>query len=635
MKQNGGIDKTFIDQVAHSLASNRIVRRKLPGRGRIHIDRQQPFLCVYRYPADRQDAGTADLILSQASYILVDPSDQSAAGVTELIDRLATVLADAFGGLLFLEIWSGPETEASLSGAPQSPRSRFRIVAPKRNSPQRTLDSLEKALISSQWPAGEPEVSVSYGSRMAPPGMKPLITARRAQAIGCTRLGLEIAPVYRSADTGTPYPQVLRRMTRPLGHVLKQTFFTFAHTRARYRPAHYHELGRRAMTRAVWEVDRQLAEIADSFDLLLHLTPVNAEPAWSGFRGSHFGRPPEFLYRPQEVDASTLKRRLFRIPLERIEDAALHQLFEEKRDELDRQISMLADRGTENLLYGSLQVFGAASDRLVNLAKKLLAKIPPHAHDDKAGEFLDAKTFVDCATREIEHLRRQSPTLAATVQLRDDVPGLMVSRGHLLVGRGTRVPRARLQATLQHEVGTHVLTYHNGRAQPFHQLHSGVAGYEELQEGLAVLAEYLVGGLSRPRLRLLAARVLAVDSLRRGAEFIETFRLLHDEYGYAQHGAYMIAMRVYRGGGLTKDAVYLRGLVNLLDYLADGHDLEPLLIGKVALDQVELIEELRWRQVLNPPALRPKYLDDPSAKKRLAALAQGIDVLDMAQKVLG
>ncbi len=37
----------------------------------------------------------------------------------------------------------------------------------------------------------------------------------------------------------------------------------------------------------------------------------------------------------------------------------------------------------------------------------------------------------------------------------------------------------------------------------------GLAGYEETQEGLAVLAEFLVGGLSPHRLRQLAVRVVA------------------------------------------------------------------------------------------------------------------------------
>ena len=45
------------------------------------------------------------------------------------------------------------------------------------------------------------------------------------------------------------------------------------------------------------------------------------------------------------------------------------------------------------------------------------------------------------------------------------------------------------------------------------------AGSDELQEGLAVLSEYLVGGLSPPRFRLLAGRVIAAQMLIKGSSF--------------------------------------------------------------------------------------------------------------------
>ena len=42
-----------------------------------------------------------------------------------------------------------------------------------------------------------------------------------------------------------------------------------------------------------------------------------------------------------------------------------------------------------------------------------------------------------------------------------------------------------------------MLTYFNGKLQPFHQLQCGFAGYDELQEGLAVLAEFFSGGFKQ------------------------------------------------------------------------------------------------------------------------------------------
>ncbi len=86
--------------------------------------------------------------------------------------------------------------------------------------------------------------------------------------------------------------------------------------------------------------------------------------------------------------------------------------------------------------------------------------------------------------------------------------GLMVSGDQLLIGGRTRIPRRRVEALLQHEIGTHLITRYNGHHQPFRQLEVGLAGYDGFQEGLAVLAEYLVGGLSRFRMRVLAARVV-------------------------------------------------------------------------------------------------------------------------------
>ena len=47
-------------------------------------------------------------------------------------------------------------------------------------------------------------------------------------------------------------------------------------------------------------------------------------------------------------------------------------------------------------------------------------------------------------------------------------------------------------ALLHHEVGTHLVTHVNGTHQPIKVLGVGLAGYDETQEGLAVLAEYLV-----------------------------------------------------------------------------------------------------------------------------------------------
>jgi uncharacterized protein (TIGR02421 family) len=385
------------------------------------------------------------------------------------------------------------------------------------------------------------------------------------------------------------------------------------------------------LVKAVWSVDRRLAEISSAFDFLLQVTPINTHIAWAQFKRSLFERVPELYYRPLPVDPALLKRELFKIPIERVEDPTLAFLLRQKQAELDRQLTMLGDRGTRRFLHGSLQLFGEVNDETVEMAQAVLDRIPCRSHEAKGGH-LKATEFAKRAKAEISYYRQILPSVTAGVQVRDDIVGLMVSRGNLLIGQDVKIPASRVEALLQHEVGTHVLTYFNGRAQPFQQLYSGLAGYEELQEGLAVLAEYLVGGLSRPRLRLLAGRVVAVRGLVEGASFIDTFRELNRIYGFGQRIAFTIAVRVYRSGGLTKDAVYLRGLVGIIEYIQNGGDLEPLFVGKIMADHIPIIRELQARQVLRPAPLRPRYVDNPQTAARLMKLRDGLTVLDLIER---
>lgn len=174
-----------------------------------------------------------------------------------------------------------------------------------------------------------------------------------------------------------------------------------------------------------------------------------------------------------------------------------------------------------------------------------------------------------------------------------------------------------------------MLTYVNGSAQPLEQLALGLAQYDELQEGLAVFSEYLSGGLDRLRMRLLAARVLASQSVQEGAAFVDTFRLLTEGHGYTPAGAWHIAVRVHASGGFTRDLIYLRGLVELLSLIESGASLRPLYLGKIAQKHLPIIEELKHREVLRDAPLEPHYLAGPAASERLDAVRRGINLTEM------
>jgi uncharacterized protein (TIGR02421 family) len=247
---------------------------------------------------------------------------------------------------------------------------------------------------------------------------------------------------------------------------------------------------------------------------------------------------------------------------------------------------------------------------------------------------VNAAAFARLAHEELDSYREVYAGLESEILIREDVTGVQVSDGDLLIGRSFSVSERRAWGLLQHEVGTHVVTHSNGLAQPLGQLATGLAGYEETQEGLAVTAEYMVGALTASRLRILAARVVTARAMTDGATFVESFRRLTRDFGFSSSSAFTICMRIYRSGGFTKDAIYLRGLKDVLAYMAQGRALEPLLVGKTSLADVPVIEELLWRGYLQPPRLTPRFLTAPRSEATLGHLRGGLTIFDLLNEAL-
>lgn len=626
-----GISVDLIDKIRTLLSQGKRVRYTLPQDGRLHIDRPLPFLCVYRRPAVGPDPGTDQLVTGEAAHLIAWGDLQYKSILSTLVKTITATLAEQFNAFLIIEVWTAsaePASNAKLVGL----RPGFKIITSHVRPPTSTIEALAKALRRVKIQREVATVEIIDRKKRSPTAMPMLVSSVDARKLNCYVLGLEIAPIYQNSKSNDIYPMVLRTLHRGLARAFRRAFFDFSQTQTTYRPPNYLALGRRALVKSVWNVDKQLAEISNAFEFLLQVTPVNPELAWRQFKRQRFEQPPIFYYRPLPVDPALLKRKLFRVSIERVEDPTLAYLFREKRHELDRQLTMLSDRGSRRFLYGSLQLFGGVSDELERLAIDILKHISPRSHESSGRHYLNAAAFAERATQEIDYYRQFYPYLSAKVQVRDDIAGLMVSRGNLLISQQSRIPASRVEALIQHEVGTHLLTYFNGRAQPFQQLYTGLAGYEELQEGIAVLAEYLVGGLSRPRLRLLAGRVIAAKRLIEGATFVDTFRELYRTYGFAQRTAFTVTMRIYRGGGLTKDAIYLRGLVEVLQYIKGGGQLDPLFVGKIAADHIPIIKELQWRQVLRPTPLYPRYMNSVEAAARLEELRNGTSILDLIER---
>jgi uncharacterized protein (TIGR02421 family) len=279
---------------------------------------------------------------------------------------------------------------------------------------------------------------------------------------------------------------------------------------------------------------------------------------------------------------------------------------------------MLEARNTPRFPFASLMLYEPVESGLRETALQILAADadgPP-----APGGTADGHQVAEAARTMAARYAARDPAFRVRVEIRDDIAaGMMVSSRNLYVSTATRMPASRVTPLLHHEIGVHLLTFVNGSKQGLNIFKRGLAGYEGVQEGLGVFAEWAVGGLTRTRLRLLAARVLAVDAMTDRADFVEVFRLLRGEHGFSSQTAFLIAARVFRGGGFAKDAIYLRGFTNVLDGIAAGEELDLYWYGKIDRRHLGTVAELAERGLLHRPALVPEFLADAAVAARIAA----------------
>lgn len=350
------------------------------------------------------------------------------------------------------------------------------------------------------------------------------------------------------------------------------------------------------------QADATLARVADRLQLFHHVNPVNAEEEKKIFLETR--RAPRFTYPSLSFDPRELLDVLAGAPMGAIEDSTLRGLFEDKRDELDTTVRLLAARGTPAFREHSEALYGVPPADLVCQAERILARSVAEPPQD-----LEAKQV--CAMLE-DHIRdhqRRDPGFVCRVEIAPNLSSNMyVHHDHVRVREGARFSVAAAACDMHHEIDAHVLTWLNGCEQPLALFRVGLAGTMAFQESLGVFTEMAAGVFWPGRARSLAARAAAVGWMAGGADFRQVFERLEGA-GLGEQDAFQVCQRVFRGGGFTKDWVYVARLKELVRAWAAGCDLHPMLLGKVTLDAHHAVCDLLDRGLLHPPRFLPLWMD--------------------------
>jgi uncharacterized protein (TIGR02421 family) len=415
---------------------------------------------------------------------------------------------------------------------------------------------------------------------------------------------LEIKKIFMDELNGQPFPLVLEKLHEGIYLAVIETAAAFSKT-----------LKRRRLKRAdllpsntdpiVFKVDRALHKLAKNIVTLHYVNPINMQQEKRKFLARRDYQP-QFHYRQLRLDPYSFRENLYKLPVSQIQDPQIRGLYRAVIDTYATKVELLAHVGSPQFLYNSLRYYGEPSTVDIANAHFILhaSELPdytPEPHDISAEQ---AKVIFEQAAKDFNLDCR----VALSSRL---VAKAMVSGSTLQINRSARLNQLEINALIHHELGVHMVTTFNARAQPLHVLRLGLPGNTYTQEGLAILSEYLSGNINLDRLKQLSLRVLAVQMMTSGMNFGSVFNRLHEEYGASIDEAFGLTTRVFRGGGFTKDYLYLSGFRDLVA-LYRKRSVTPLLSGKTGLQFLDTIDSLIERGILQAPQyLTPAIANPP------------------------
>ena len=349
----------------------------------------------------------------------------------------------------------------------------------------------------------------------------------------------------------------------------------------------------------VFDIDDNLNRLVKKIELLNYVNPLNIASEKKRFFAAKYNYEPQFKYRKIGFNGYKLHRLFYSQRLERIENDDIRQLYEDVIYEYSGLIECIETIGQgRKFYYNSLKSFGSPTEIDLENAKFILRfdSIIDNADLEPIHDAIYAKSYFEEFSKryDFNYNIRISNNLSAAAMVLNNTQTLLLRKGH-------KYSNNQLQVLANHEIGVHMVTTFNGLSQPLKVFSNGFPTNVETQEGLAVYSEYMSGSLTMYRLRELAFRVIAVDSLAKGYSFSDTFDLLNSKYKLEREKAFSITQRVHRGGGFTKDHLYLSGLKNVFKYANENKDLGILLTGKVCMSYIETIMKLQDLGLAIPP----------------------------------
>lgn len=425
-------------------------------------------------------------------------------------------------------------------------------------------------------------------------------------------LATEVKKIYCNELTGESYPKIVKVLQQKLRTAILNSANSFSQQYTKWKHRGTSNLLGKDIDEAVMKVDAGLYRLLRNFELLAYVNPNNNPAEKKKFLKNKHTEPPRFKYSPIKIDAYRLKQELSNLRVQDISDITIRHLYESVINSYFDKIDLLSSLNTSKFLYNSLRYFGRPSKKDLQNAQYLV-HLPQIAAEPTSTPALGTDQAIETFKKSLEGYG-----FDAKIELSNKVISQVMvlnSKRTIQFRPDAKFTKAEIEALVEHEIGVHMVTTTNSNLQELKIFNLGLPVNTMTQEGLAILAEYLSGNITMKRLKKLAYRVIVVDMMCSGANFIECFNYLyHNNYSDANE-AFSIVTRIFRGGGFTKDYLYLSGFVKILRFWENENSLEPLLVGKTSIGFYSTLEEMMERELIQKPKYITQSFVKPKAEK--------------------
>ena len=132
MQEIPDFSENSIEQILTVLEEDKEISCELPGKGILHIEKELPYLVIYR--RKKEDKGTRRLVTNESSYLIIGNEDF--AGYQKLLFKIADKISAEMESYLLFEIFSG-EIDST----------KIRIKGPAQKLPT-ALDTLKEDFLN-------------------------------------------------------------------------------------------------------------------------------------------------------------------------------------------------------------------------------------------------------------------------------------------------------------------------------------------------------------------------------------------------------------------------------------------------------------------------------------------------------